>query len=220
MNFGPLASPQRGSTGPSKRDPLLQKLCDLDHELMGRNDEWDNAVEQAMASHSVDNLTDLYSADIDAVTALVDRFGVRESVTPQSILKQRLIEAAENPGFDRDAVNAIVAELKAAGFHIEGNEGTFVQMRLGSEEGSLERTPEEDEPMMYVVTPRRNWVRYVKSTSRDWTEEAEIKGDQFEVIMQKHGYELGSVGGHPPNFDYSSPDGNVTFVWHGNPHHI
>jgi hypothetical protein len=219
MNFGPLAGPQRGSSRQEPQDQILQKLCALDHELMGRNDAWDAAIEQELDNHNTDNLTDLYRQDPEAVMTLIRQFAPTESKTPTQILQQRLNEAADHT-FDRDSVNTIIAQLKEAGFHIAGNEGEFLHARVNSEKEILEPVPIEDEPMTYLVTPREGWVQYVEKTDDDWTEESESKGQQFETIMQDHNYELGSAGGSPSNFDYTSPDGNVTFIWHGNPYHI
>lgn len=73
------------------------------------------------------------------------------------------------------------------------------------------------------VRPIRQWVSFVEHTKKDWTEISSETGDMFETLIQKYGYEIGSAGGHPPNFDYYktyTKDVCVSFAFLGNPYHI
>jgi len=71
-NFpAPFASPQRGSTGPLVKPPELQTVCDLDHELSGTDDVWDAEVEKIFGEAGVNNFTDLFNIDSEAIATLV-----------------------------------------------------------------------------------------------------------------------------------------------------
>jgi hypothetical protein len=93
--------------------------------------------------------------------------------------------------------------------------------------GTADQSP--DREVFYSVFPRRNWEQYCKThggTRGDrWADIADEGAEAFEELMGRNGYEVGSVGGHPTNFDfhkaYDLGDGKVyvSFAWWGNPYH-
>jgi hypothetical protein len=93
-----MASPQRGSQGPTRRSPELQALCDLDHKLSGVNRDWDDAVEQAFHELGVDNLTDLYAQDPDLVSNLLSTYTSTIESVP-SYVARYLIEGDQDKNF-------------------------------------------------------------------------------------------------------------------------
>ena len=104
-------------------------------------------------------------------------------------------------------------------------EGEAVSLTTGDRAKINVQGPDDDDLVTYDVFPQKDWETYVEKadeTGEDWAEEAEVRGDEFEEIISGFGYELGSVGGHPPNFDYHKQYGATTviFAWWGNPHHI
>lgn len=80
------------------------------------------------------------------------------------------------------------------------------------------------EHLLYAVFPRKDWREHalacVERNDESWVQESTQMAGEMEPIFQRQGYLLGSVGGTPANYDYSSPDGQVVFMYIGNPFHI
>jgi hypothetical protein len=80
------------------------------------------------------------------------------------------------------------------------------------------------EHLLYAVFPRKDWREHalacVERNDESLVQESTQMAGKIEPIFQRQGYLLGSVGGTPANYDYSSPDGQVVFMYIGNPFHI
>lgn len=113
------------------------------------------------------------------------------------------LQEGQNVERDKELARTIASELKSKGFVV----------RLADN---------QEDRFIYTVDPRLRWETYVRSLKGGeyWEEESRERGNEFEEIMLRHGLELGSVGGHPPNFDYHTLDGILIFVFNGNPYHI
>jgi hypothetical protein len=109
-------------------------------------------------------------------------------------------------------------------------EGPATNLLTGEPAGIQISAPDSYDPdedlhyITYEVYPKKNWSDFVKRCERrrvDWTSYSEERGGQFEQLLSKAGFEMGGVGGHPPNFDYGRTFGkdHVTFNFWGNPYH-
>lgn len=106
-------------------------------------------------------------------------------------------------------VKRVIAELRAARFVLDlGGSGIMALNLSGAA---------SDEPRIIKVEPRRNWAAYCERAD-DWEMVSEARGEEFQEIMERNGLDMGSVGGHPANVDYSTP-GGTAFFYNGNPYH-
>ncbi|MDG7036009.1 MAG: hypothetical protein JRM72_01325 [Nitrososphaerota archaeon] len=128
-----------------------------------------------------------------------------------------------------DEVRTIVKTLKAEGIYCTSiadfpkyvNRHSFTD---GVDPAVVEALSDDKDPDWYTieVRPMRRWAWFVEHTRSDWTDTSVLKGERVEETILPYGYELGSVGGHPPNFDYFkeyTKDIIVTFAFWGNPYH-
>lgn len=142
--------------------------------------------------------------------------------------------------FNRKRLDQLIKELHQAGFHVTSGEGEFVV--LGREpcresgghntaiinaKGHTRRMKTvqiSHEHLLYAVFPRKDWREHalacVERNDESWVQESTQMAGKTEPIFQRQGYLLGSVGGTPANYDYGSPDGQVVFMYIGNPFHI
>jgi hypothetical protein len=130
----------------------------------------------------------------------------------------------------------VIEELKGIGMEVVPPEGLFqigfeddpggpaTELMTGKPVKPVLEPADDERTATYLVNPMAGWKEYVKRTNKSgkWVQFSEERAEEFERVVARYGYGLGSVGGHPANFDYQKVYGGLTvsFFFLGNPYHM